>query len=438
MSLTRRTYLFVTLIILIGIVDQWMPFALWMLWMVPGAALILALLGEFVAWKFRDARYLSEHLIASCPLRCELSLSSSLELTLTNPTEFPRTLEAEFLWHEALNGDHRRLTFRANPGESDQQKISFTPVELGRVKPAEIFARGLGIFRLAWWPKSFTPDLEVEVVPTRLKNVNGSLAMDNSGARVSRLPLGSGHEIREIREYNPGDPMRNVDWKASARSGELKVKTFDPDERLDIVLVVDTGRSSSLRIGDLDQIAHAANLCARFAELAEIRGENIGILTYADKAGAMVPLGRGQRHLAMIRTALGSMRSDLAESNPRSAVATLSRIVSRRALIIFLTQIDEFEAAGELLSATRLLIRKHHVVVASLVDEEVAEMVQRAPETWTEPYEQLAGLEYRNALKHTRLELERYGVSVVDTTPANIEKELFSRYQTLKQRRAVG
>lgn len=438
MSLTQRTYFFVTLIVLIGIVDQWTTTPLWMLWMVPAGILALALLSEFVCWKLRDKLTLSGQFTADCASRCELAESTPLELKYTNGTQAQQTIEAEIQWHESLTGDHRRLSFETDPGQSRTEQVTFTPIELGTLSPAKIFVRCLGIFRLAWWPGSFTPEIKLDVVPTRLGKTGSALATDNNGARVSRLPLGSGHDVREIRDYLPGDPMRNVDWKASARSGSLKIRTFDPDERLDIVLVVDTGRSSSLRIGDLDRIGHAANLCARFAELAENRGENIALLTYADKAGAMVPLGRGQRHLSMVRSALGAIQSDPVESNPRTAVATLTKIVSRRALIIFLTQIDEFDAAGELLSAARLLIRKHHVVVASLVDEEVSELISRPPQSWVGPYEQLAGLEYQTALRHTRLELERYGVSIVDTTPSNIEKELFSRYNNLKRRRAVG
>lgn len=438
MSLTQRSYFFVTLIVLVGIVDQWTTTALWMLWIVPGAILILALLSEFVTWKLRDKSTMPEQFTATCAPRCELAQSLPLELKYTNTTPSSRNVEAEIQWHESLTGDHRRLKFKTDTAQSHTELVTFTPVELGTLSPIKVFVRCLGIFRLAWWPGSFTPEVEIHVVPTRLGKVGSALGTDNNGGRVSKLPLGSGHDVREIRDYVPGDPMRNVDWKASARSGALKTRTFDPDERLDIVLVVDTGRSSSLRIGDLDRIGHTANLCARFAELAETRGENIALLTYADKAGAMVPLGRGQRHLSMVRNALGAIRSDTVESNPRTAVATLTKIVSRRALIIFLTQIDEFDAAGELLSAARLLIRKHHVVVASLVDEEVSDLITRPPQTWTGPYEQLAGLEYQSALRHTRLELERYGVSIVDATPTNIEKELFSRYNNLKRRRAVG
>jgi len=393
MSLTQRSYFFATFVVLVGVVDQWTNAPLWPLWMVTGLALVIALGVELLAFRLHDARHLADEIVITGPPRAELGEAESLNINFTNATPKDRMIEAECLWHET---------------------------------------------GLAWWHKSITSEYEIAVVPTRLGKLVGSIVTEKDGGRSAKLPLGSGHEIREIRDYVPGDPMRNIDWKSSARGTGLKVRSYDPDERLDIVLVVDAGRSSSLQIGKLDRVGHSANLVARFCELAESRGENVGLLTYADKPGVMVPLGRGQRHLAMLRSALGNVQSDLAESNPRSAVATLSKIVSRRALVIFVTQIDEFDAAGELLSAVRLLVRKHHVVVASLVDEEIGKLVQNEPQEWTAPYEQLAGLEYQTAVRHTRLELERYGVSVIDATPTTIEKELFARYTVLKQRKAVG
>jgi len=438
MSLTHRSFLFATLVALLGVVDQWTMAPLWPLWMVTGLALIIALGVELLAFRLHDAQHLSDEIVVTGPPRAELGETESLQIDFTNATAKDRVIEAEMLWHDTVDGDERRQNLGAGAGESTSANIEFSCQALGTRKPLKIFARTLGLFGLAWWHKSFTPDYEVAVVPTRLGKLVGSIATERDGGRSAKQPLGSGHEIREIRDYVPGDPMRNIDWKSSARGTGLKVRSYDPDERLDIVLVVDTGRSSSLRIGKLDRIGHSANLAARFSELAESRGENIGLITYADKPGVMVPLGRGQRHLALVRSALGSVESNLAESDPRSAVATLSKVVSRRALVIFVTQIDEFDAAGELLSAVRLLVRKHHVVVASLIDEEIEQVIRDEPVEWTSPYEQLAGLEYQNAVRHTRLELERYGVSVIDATPTAIEKELFARYSVLKQRKAVG
>jgi len=438
MSLTQRSYIFAALIVLVGVVDQWTSAPLLALWLIPGIALVLALVAELLAFRVHDARHLPDELVVTGPTRAELGESATLDIDFSNATNKDRLIETEIQWHESVEGETERLTFNAEPGQSTTKTVTFACQALGTCTPAKVHARTRGLFGLGWWQKSFVAEYEVTVVPTRLGKLIDSIVTDSDGGRVAKLPLGSGHEIREIRDYAPGDPMRNIDWKASARGTGLKVRSFDPDERLDIVLAVDSGRSSSLRIGALDRIGHSANLGARFCELAEFRGENVGLITYADKPGAMVPLGRGQKHLAMLRSALGSIESNSAESNPRSAVATLSKIVSRRALVIFITQIDEFDAAGELLSAVRLLVRKHHVVVASLVDEEIEAVIQDDPASWTAPYEQLAGLEYQNSVRHTRLELERYGVSVINAAPKTIEKDLFARYSVLKQRRAVG
>jgi len=78
--------------------------------------------------------------------------------------------------------------------------------------------------------------------------------------------------VLQLRRYRICDPPRVIDWKATARSGQLVSRDFTQEQSLDVMILVDAGRASALRAGDLDRLGHYANVAARLAQHALARG----------------------------------------------------------------------------------------------------------------------------------------------------------------------
>jgi uncharacterized protein (DUF58 family) len=145
----------------------------------------------------------------------------------------------------------------------------------------------------------------------------------------------------------------------------------------------------------------------------------------------------GTTALKQSRTLLGSLAAIPEESNPLTVALELKRYLKRRSLVIFLTEIEQAEAATQLLKAVQLLHSKHHILIASINDTEIADLTQQSALHWLAPYENFAALEYLRGRELTRNKLRQSGIAVVTTSAEKLDGEVLSYYKHLRDRREV-
>lgn len=105
--------------------------------------------------------------------------------------------------------------------------------------------------------------------------------------------------------------------------------------------------------------------------------------------------------------------------------------------IVLLTDIEEGDAAEQLVKGTRLLRPKHFPLIAGLLDDEILALETRPAENWLAPYETLAALELNQAMRRTALKRQRLGAHVILARPAQLDRTVLRDYETLRARRRV-
>jgi uncharacterized protein (DUF58 family) len=152
---------------------------------------------------------------------------------------------------------------------------------------------------------------------------------------------------------------------------------------------------------------------------------------------ATMPPGRGSPAVGRIRAVLGSLRPVPVEANPLIAAARLRALCHQRALIIFLTDLDDAGTASQLSRTVRLLSPKHLPVIASISNPELAEVARARARRWIDPYVSLAAAEQLDRIRANAFLLRQLGVPVVISPAALLEESVFSLYEELKARRQV-
>lgn len=122
------------------------------------------------------------------------------------------------------------------------------------------------------------------------------------GRRPAQQRAGAGHEFLDYREYVPGDDLRNVDWRASARGPRMQVRRFRDEACSDWYLCLD--RSASMQIADGVKWRLAAELTAAMAYVLLNLGNRVGLLLFSDRVDAVCPLGRGHTHYVATLTTI--------------------------------------------------------------------------------------------------------------------------------------
>jgi uncharacterized protein (DUF58 family) len=297
-------------------------------------------------------------------------------------------------------------------------------------------ARVAGALGLAWWSVKLQPPGGYQVTPDILRFGESQRGLILQGSRVSRR-AGAGGQVDQLRDYQPGDPPRIIDWKAAARRGALASREFVDEQRADVIIALDAGRSSGVWCGDLDRLGHYVNAAARFAEHAVLHGDRIGLLVYAERPLLALPPASGTAAVTNLRRALAALEPRTVDSNPLPAAARIRSLARQRSLVILLTDIDDAASTSQLAGAVRLLQPKHLPFVVGLTSAQLAAWPQRRASEWLDPYLVLAAQIGAEQRSRSLQALGMQGAPALVTRPERLECEVFASYERFRARRRV-
>jgi uncharacterized protein (DUF58 family) len=432
MHLRLNALAFAVLTALIAILGAWSGESqLANLWLLPLALLLLGLAYE--AWVISRAQLSLRITSAEQGI---LGRTTTLQVQLHQSLGRTAIVQLAPSAPDAVEIDTNIQTVTMPVDDAATVDIRMTPRKLGLHVWPSMGTRIAGPLGVAWWSRKLEPNYSMRVMPELLRDGARRMGSVSGGVR-SRSILGAGAEVLQLRDYRAGDPQNLIDWKATARRGQLVSRDFTEDQHLDIVIAIDVGRASALRAGELDRLGHYINLAARFAEHAVAQDDRIGIVLFADQPIATLAPGRGIGTVLRIRQMLGAASSKLAESNPLNAALRIRSLVRHRSLVVMLTDVDDATVAGQLASAARLLLPKHLPLIAGLSSPE-AEALRTAPaHSWLDPYESLAAQEYCARLERNARALRALGAPALVTRPEYMERAVFEAYAEFRNRRRI-
>ncbi|MEZ5514378.1 MAG: DUF58 domain-containing protein [Steroidobacteraceae bacterium] len=432
MHLAERGYFLIALTAVLAITGAWSgdPGMEWA-WCWPAALLCAGLAIE--AW-------LTPHVQILAEIRFEqrLLLGRVTTASFSLRHDLPRTLTVQYarLLPAALAGD-AKVTDRKIPASAEaSERWRVRPVRLGPAACEPLPARVLGRLGLAWWSRTLPLPVSFNVAPDSLYGVRARTAGDVRGDAVRAAP-GHGRELFQLRDYVPGDPLSRIDWKASARARALIARDMSEDQHLEIVVVVDAGRMSKMRVGELDRLGVYANIAARFAEHAARLDDRVGLVAYADRVLARCPPGRGLVGVRRVRDTLEQLVSERTESQPAVAAQAVLQMLRSRSLVVWLTDLGDPLMIGALQAATALLLPRHVVICAGLDSSALLALAERPAQNWRDPWIALAARAESDRIARQTGVLAGAGAAVVIAEERHLEQAVLSAYRQRRRQRRV-
>jgi uncharacterized protein (DUF58 family) len=412
----------------LAIMGDWQP-SLAGLWQLPAALLLAGLAYE--SWIVSKQDFSAE---LQAPDNLYLGRSTAIRLVCAHALRRPLIIEIAPSAPEFFDIEGCVERLRLNPGESAVIERRVVPKRLGPAKWPSLRARVAGPLGLGWWPRRIACSAAVRVLPDLFRSAGEVKGVSASGSQAS-IDAGGGAEVLRLRDYRAGDPPRIIDWKATARADRLISREFSQDDALQIVIVIDAGRSSALRAGSLDRFGHYVNIAARLAQFAAEREDLVGLVVYADRPLAALAPARGMNAVARLRSVLTASRVERTESNPLYAATRVRSLVRHRSLVVMLTDIDDASNESQLAHAVRFLLPKHLPFVAGLSSAEAESMARAPAQTWLDPYRSLAAQEYCIGLERKARALNALGAPTLVARPEQLEHAVFAAYANFRQRR---
>lgn len=181
---------------------------------------------------------------------------------------------------------------------------------------------------------------------------------------------GRGIEFSEVREYQPGDDVRLIDWNVTARMGAPYVKKYVEERELNVVLALDVSASTGVGTQGRSKAAYAAEVAALLAFAAVANNDRAGLLVFSDRVERFVRPRRGPRHALRIVRDLLALRPADRRTDLGRAAAFLARTLRRRSAVFVLS--DFFDPAFD--DALRRLAARHDVVAVTITDPRELEL----------------------------------------------------------------
>jgi uncharacterized protein (DUF58 family) len=430
MSLRRNALLLIVLAGLLAIMGEWsVALARW--WCLPLGALLLGLAYEAAVL----SRIRLELRLAGAE-RWHLGRSQRLQFVFRQSNVEVLQVQAALAVPEQVGAEPRVETLRLPRGIETSTDMEAVGRRLGSVMWPQTAIRIGGVLTLAWWSKRVVASCTVTVVPDLLIRSGAARGSRSSGEQRART-TGAGAEIFQLREYRNGDPLRLIDWKASARRGRPISRDMTEDQHLEIVVAVDAGRASGLAAGEVDRLSLYINVAARLAQRAAELGDAVGLLVFAAQPIAELAPARGHAGVARIRRILSACRVDAGESNPVLAAARVRTLTRRRSLVVLLTDLEDASATEQLIQTVKLLSPKHFALIAGLESARISALAEARAGDPFGAYRALAAVEYCNTVAGNARALRALGAAAITARSEHLDRAVVDAYRAHRWRRRV-
>jgi uncharacterized protein (DUF58 family) len=248
---------------------------------------------------------------------------------------------------------------------------------------------------------------------------------------------GAGTDFQQLAEYRVGDPVRWIDWKATLRVGKPIVREFQDARDQCVMLLVDCGRrmraddrQAGLGNTHFDQVLNAVML---LSYVALKQGDEVGAMTFGTPPGATKSFAprKGMRALSALMGELYAVQPTPTHSDYLDAARTLLQRHGKRSLVVIITNFRD-EDSAELSDALQLLRTRHLVLLASLREKIVGELVSQPLISTDAAVEVASAHLFEQSRRDAFNRLAARDALMIDAEPERLGIELVNRYQAVK------
>ncbi len=394
-------------------------------------------------------------------VRLSVHRAASLELSIVNPAGRSLPLRIGLEWPRALRPADEERTVRL-PAATERSAVAW-PVEGVRRGRFQIRrARIEGPSRLGFWGvRRWLPvSCELRIYPDlqrERRQLAGLFLHRGTVGLHAQRQIGKGRDFEKLREYIPGDSYDEIHWKATAKRHHPVTKIFQIERTQEVYIVIDASRLSARPAtaadgpegssapsagpapGAPDTLERFIQSALVLAQAAERQGDLFGLVTFTGQPGNFLRARNGHAHYAACRDALYTLQAENVSPDFDEIVSFLRTRLRRRALLVFLTSLDDPVLAEGFVRNMTLLARQHLVLVNQIQPAGVAPLFSSGADVreLDDLYRHLGGHLHWQRLQEMQRALQHRGVRYSLVQNERLAAELVGQYLNVKQRQLI-
>ena len=399
-------------------------------WWISGAVLAAVALLDGIVLR-RLARV---EVARRLPGRFAVGEASDVRLDIRNPGRFPAVVEV----FDGIppGGQAELMPWGGTIPAGGKARVSHPVrlIERGMASFGRVHVRRTSLFGLWRMRHSAGVAEEVRVYPDYEPVLKFALlamqARQEQMGIVRKSFAGSSRDFHQLREYREGDPMSQIDWKATSRRVTLISREFQEQRNQIVIFLTDTGRRMRAMDGELPQFDHCLNAMLLLSYVALRQGDQVGVQAFGGTQRWLPPV-KGAHSMSVLLNHLFDYQTTPEPSDFAAAAESLLARQKRRALVVVMTNLRG-EDSSELIPALRLLRSKHLVMLASLRERSVEDARTKPITEFSDALRFSAAERYDAERAEVLATLQGFGILTLDVPAQQFPIALANRYLDIK------
>jgi uncharacterized protein (DUF58 family) len=334
---------------------------------------------------------------------------------------------------------HRHIT--VNSGIVATIDYSLKPLQRGEYNFGAINIYAQSPLRLVTRRYTIDQDETVKVYPSYIQMRRYQLLavtnkLQETGSQRLRK-LGQSMEFEQIKEYVRGDDYRNINWKATARRGDLMVNNFTDERSQQIYCVINKGRTMKMPFEGMTLLDYAINAALVISNTALIKQDKAGLITFAENLDTFLPADKKPIQMNLLLEQLYRQQTAFLEPDLEKLFSVIRNRITQRGLIIFFTNYESFESLERELPSLKRIAHYHLLIVVFFENTELKQLVEGKASTTEDIYIKTIAEKYMFEKKLIVKELQKNGILSVLTTPEKLTINALNKYLEIKNRQSL-
>lgn len=365
------------------------------------------------------------------------------EITLDITNEFSFKIKGKIIDElpPQLNLRNWHRTFELNGREEKKIRWSAVPHQRGQLHFGDIHIFVISPIRFIQRRCTSAADLQISVYPAFLSMKNYQLKLRSSLAHsygtnpVQRI--GQSMEFEQIKEYVSGDDMRTLNWKASARRGNLMVNNFREERSQQVYCIIDKGRLMKMPFDGLTLLDHAINSALALSQVTLKKHDKAGIVTFSNSAVNVLAADGKPTQMATIMEMLYHQETGFLESDFELLYQQVRHSIKHRSVLFLFTNFESFAGLQRQINSLRSLAKFHLLVVIFFENTHLNKIATEEAGTIQKVYTKVVAQKFLSDKRLIAKELARHGILSILTPPEKLTAATINKYLNIKSGRAL-
>jgi len=399
--------------------------------------ILLVLIDLLMLYRVKDAIFAKRH----APERLSNSDDNELGIYIENRYSFG--ISAGIIDEIPIQFQKRDVWFKTDLKAGEHKRINYflRPVKRGEYEfgSIRVFVRSpLGLVSRRF---NFDQAENLPVYPSFLQMRKYELMaisnrLNEIGIKKIRR-LGHSMEFEQVKNYVPGDDFRTINWKASARQGNLMINSYTDEKSQQVYCVIDKSRAMKMPFDGLSLLDYAINASLVLSNIALLKQDKAGLITISEKVGAVIQADRRHSQMNKILEVLYKEKTRYLETNMEALYSTIRGVIKQRSLVVFFTNYESLNGLQRQLPFLKRIAKFHLLLVVFFENTELKQVTEEPAANVEKIYIKTIAEKFAYDKKLIVKELSKHGIQSILSTPKDLTINTINRYLELKAKQRI-